>query len=194
MNNQIIKQGDAEAQYRLGFCYGPLEGACWSSIEVKTEAMLSLIAAFKDWREWDQAHVKWTVEQIVILTVKRIIAEMDYLPETTRNLCRNVFNTATALEAAQATVDMGGIEECARMKVGETAMIREAKWATYEAAKNARWAAADAGWGAIRAEAATSGAAQAAAAAAQAAVAEKAHPDNILRVACQLWIEAASRG
>ena len=111
--------------------YEPISDACWSSVEVRTEAMLPLIVAFKDWREWDQSHVKWTVEQIAIQTVKRIIAEMDYLPEKTRNQCRNVFNTTTALEAAQTAWDIGVIEDCARMKLGEAGAIWEAKWATY---------------------------------------------------------------
>jgi hypothetical protein len=154
--------------------------------------MLPLIAAFKDWREWDQSHIKGTVEHIAIQTVKLIIAEMDYLPGNTRNLCRNAFNTKTALETAQAAWDMDVIEDCARMKIGEAAAIREVKWATYEATREASWAAAEAGWGAKRVGEATSSAARAAACAAKAAMAEKANPDNVLRVACQLWIEAAS--
>jgi hypothetical protein len=172
--------------------YDPINDACWSSVEVRTEAMLPLIVAFKGWREWDQSHIKWTVEQIAIQTVKRIIAEMDFLPETARIQYRNVFNTTTALEAAQAAWDINVIEDCARMKLGEAGAIREAKWATYEAAQDASWAAAEAGWGAKRAEAVTWSAAKAAANAARAAMAQKANPDNILRAACQLWIEAAS--
>ena len=154
--------------------------------------MLPLIVVFKDWREWDQSRVKWTVEQIAILTVKRIIAEMDWLPEKTRNQCRNVFNTTTALEAAQAGWDRGVIEDCARMKLGEPSAIRVAKSAAYDAAGEASWSAAEAAWGAQRVGEATSSAAKAAANAARAAMAEKASPDNILRAACQLWIEAAS--
>ncbi len=173
-----------------------LDQAAWGKIR---EAKIATVAMFLEaekqathWQEWDQSHVKRTVEQIAILTIKRIIAEMDCLPEETRNQCRNVFNTETALEAAQAAYDLNVIEDCARMKPGEAGAMREAKWATYEAAKNASWAAAEAGWGAKRAEAATSSAATAAANAARAAMAEKANPDNILRAACQLWIEAAS--
>ena len=173
--------------------YSPLNDACWSSAEAKSEAMLPLIAAFKDWREWDQSHVKRTVEQIAIQTVKQIIAEMDYLPEPTRNQCRKVFNTTTALEAAQVAWDMGVIEDCARMTQGEAGAIREAKWATFEATKQASWAAAEAGWGAKRVEAATWSAAKVAAHAANAAMAEKANPDDVLRAACQLWVKAASQ-
>ena len=172
--------------------YSPLNDACWSSVKVKTEAMLPLIVAFSGWQEWNQSHVKWTVEQIAILTVKRIIAEMDYLPEKIRIQCRNVFNKTTALAAAQAAWDIGAIEDCARMKLGEAGAIREAKWATYEAAKEASWAAAEAGWGAKRAKAATWLAARATANAAQAAMAEKANPDNVLRAACQLWVEVSA--
>jgi hypothetical protein len=172
--------------------YEPISGACWSSVEVKTEAIIPLIAAFKNWREWDQSHVKWTVEQIAILTVKRIIAEMDWLPEKTRNECRNVFNTTTALEAAQAAWDRSAIEDCARMKLGEAGAIREAKWAACDATQEASWSAAEAAWGAKRVEEATSSAAKAAASAARAAMSEKANSDNVLRAACQLWIESAS--
>jgi membrane protein involved in colicin uptake len=172
--------------------YEPINNACWSSEEVKTETMLPLVAAFKDWRRWDQQRIKQTVEQIAILTVKRIIAEIDYLPEKTRNQCRNVFDTTTALEAAQAASDRGVIENCARMKRGEAGAIREAKWAAYDATWEASWSAAEAAWGVKRVEEATSSAAKAAANAARVAMAEKASPDNILRAACQLWIEAAS--
>jgi hypothetical protein len=154
--------------------------------------MLPLVAAFKDWRQWNQSHVKRTVEQIAIQTVKLIIAEMDYLPEEARNECRKVFNTTTALEAAQAACDIGVIEDCGRSKLGEAGAIREAKWATYEATKIASWAASEAGWGAKRVEAATWSAARAAAYAAKAAMAEKANPDHVLSTACQLWIKAAS--
>lgn len=188
----LARPAQPEISANKQMIYSPLSDACWSSTEVRTEAMLPLIAAFKDWREWDQSRVKWMVEQIAILTVKRIIAEMDYLPEKTRKKCRDVFNTKTALEAAQAACDLGVIEDCARMKPGEAGAIREAKWATYEATDSASWAAAEAGWGAKRAEVATSSAATAAANAARAAMAEKANPDNVLRAACQLWIEAAS--
>src|ERR1035441_2211880 len=130
--------------------YSPLNDACWSSAEVKAQAMLPLIAAFKDWRQWNQSHLKRTVEQIVIHTVKLVIAEMDYLPEQTRSKCRKVFNTTTALEAAQAAWAIGVIEDCARSKLGEAGAIREAKWATYEATKIASWAASEAGWGGKR--------------------------------------------
>jgi hypothetical protein len=181
-----------EAQYHLCMNYSPLNDACWSSAEVKTETMLPLITAFKHWREWEQSHVKRTVEQIAIKTVKLIIAELDYLPEQARNQCRKVYNTATALEAAQAAWDIEAIDNIAQMKFGESGAIREAKWPTLDATKEASWAAAEAGWGAKRAEAATSSAARAAAYAAKAAMAEKTTPDNVLRAACQLWIEAAS--
>jgi len=171
--------------------FSPLNDACWSSIEVKTEAMLPLIAAYKDWREWDQSHVKETVEQIAIQTVRLILAELDYLPERTRTQCRNVFNTLTALEAAQAACDIGLIEDCARVKLGEADAIREAKWATYQATKEASWATAEAGWGAKGVERVTCLAASAAANAAKAATAEKTNPDKVLRAAVQLWIKAA---
>ena len=170
--------------------YEPINNACWSSVEVRTETMLPLVAAFKNWREWDQQRIKQAVEQIAILTIKRIIAEIDYLPEKTRNLCRNVFDTTTALKAAQAAADIGVIEECARMKLGEAGAIREGKWAAYDAAWEASWSAAESAWGVKRVEEATSSAAKAAASAARVALAEKASPDNILRAACQLWIEA----
>jgi hypothetical protein len=171
--------------------YEPINDACWSSVEVRNEAMSPLVAVLKDWQDWDQSHIKRTVEQIAIQTVKQIIAEMNYLPEKTRNQCRNVFNTTTALEAAQAAWNIEVIEDCARMKLGEASAIREAKWATYEAARDASWAAAEAGGGAKKAIEATSSAATAAASAARAAMAEKTSPDNILRIVCQLWIEAA---
>lgn len=158
---------------------------------MKAHAMLPLVAAFKDWRQWNQSHVKRTVEQIAIQTVKLVIAEMDYLPEETRNQCRKVFNTTTALEAAQAAWDIGVIEDCARSKLGEASAIREAKWATYEATKIASWAAAEAGAGA-KGVGATWSAATAAAYAAKAAMAERANPDLVLATACQLWIEAAT--
>lgn len=171
--------------------YSPLNDACWSRIDAKAHAILPLIAAFKDWRQWNQSHVKRTVEQIVIHTVKLVIAEMDYLPEQTRSQCRKVFNTTTALEAAQAAWDIGVIEDCARSKLGEACAIREAKWATYEATKVASWAAAEAGAGA-KGVGATWSAATAAAYAAKAAMAQKANADIVLCAACQLWIEAAT--
>jgi hypothetical protein len=156
--------------------YSPLYDACWSNTEVRAEAMPPLATAFKDRQEWDQSHVTWTVEQIAIQTVRRIIAKMEYLPERTRMQCRNAFNTTTALGAAQAACDLGAIEDCARMKMGEPGAIREANWATYNAAKQASWAAAEAGWGPKRAGEVTRTAARAAACAARAAMADKANP------------------
>jgi hypothetical protein len=144
--------------------------------------MLPLIAALKDWKEWDQSHVIWTVEQIAIQTVKQIIAEMECLPENTRSQCRTVINTKTALEAAHAASDSASA--VAEKKLSGLHAMR--------AASEASWAAAEAAWGTKRVGETTFSAAKAAAHAAQAAVAEKTSPDNILRAACQLWIKAAS--
>jgi hypothetical protein len=168
--------------------FSPLNDACWSSQESRTEALLPLVAAFKDWREWGQSHVKWTVEQITILTIKRIIAEMGCLPERARNQCRHVFNTTTALEAALAAQD-SSLWELAPGIEGN----REAKNAAYMATRRASEAAVFAGAGAKYFGNVTSDAADAAAYAAKAAMAEKANPDSVLRAACQLWIEAANR-
>ncbi len=101
-----------------------------------------------------------------------------FLPEKIQNQCRNAADLRAALEAAQ---EAGGITPIAESGHYSVAGLR--------AVERASWSAAEAAWGAKRA---TQQAAREAAWAAEAAAQDKANPDDVLRAACQLWIQAAS--
>jgi hypothetical protein len=158
----------------------PLEDATWSSSQARENAMLPFRAIYNDLSTWPQRRLKCAVETIAILTVSRIFAEIKPLPEEIRDKCRKVTDTMAALEAAQevSTVSLSG-------------GIGQGKWELREAASQASFAAAEAGWGAIRAAWTLLELARTAAKAAVAAKILGASSDDVLRKACQIWIEAA---
>jgi hypothetical protein len=158
----------------------PLEDAKWSCNRAREEAMLPFRSIYNDLSTWPQQRLKGAVETIAILTIRRIFAEMKPLPEKIRNQCRNVSDVTAALEAAQ--------EASAVSLSGE---IGQGKWELREAASQASSAAAEAGWGAIRAAWTLLELASTAAKAAVAAKILGASSDDVLRKACQIWIEAA---
>jgi hypothetical protein len=157
-----------------------LEDAKWSSNRVREDAMLPLRFVYSDLSKWPQHRLKRAVETIAILTISRIFAEMKPLPEKIRNQCRNATDVTAALAAAQ---------EVWTVSLNEG--IGQGKWELREAASQASFAAAEAGWGPIKAAWALLELASTAAKVAVAAQILGGSSDDVLHEACQIWIEAA---
>lgn len=75
----------------------PLNDGPWSSDEARTKHMIPLMEAFWDWGDWPEARRIAVVTEIVIETVRTIIAELPGLPDGVRAACRS----ASTLEEAE---------------------------------------------------------------------------------------------
>jgi hypothetical protein len=159
-----------------------LEDANWSSNQRKEAGLLPLRRAYKGVKEWSSQELKRAVETITVLMVSRIFGEMVPLPEGIRKQCRSVASTIQALEAAQEA-STGKLDD---VTSGVAAME------ICRAALELSGAAADAGWGAIRAAWTFGELANAGAMVARAAKSWGGDPDEILCSVCQIWVEAAS--
>ena len=62
----------------------PLNDARWSSSEVRTQALLPLIAALSDWAQWSSTRQQQWAKIVSINTVKRVISELPYFPDNIR--------------------------------------------------------------------------------------------------------------
>jgi hypothetical protein len=167
--------------------YGAIMDACWTSNTARQEAILPLIAAYRDCAAWPQDRLKKTVQTIAMLTVNRIIAEINY-PEELRNECRNATDLTAALKAAQEVASVPFLSESQRAFAGNY----RAYLAAQNAADRAGWSAAEAAWGTKRATQVAHEAASAAAHAADASALSNRNPDDVLRTACQLWLDASA--
>jgi hypothetical protein len=155
---------------------------------LRTQHMLRVLTALYDYPDWSADRRRQWCERIVIETVRRIIAELPHLPDTTREQCRGVTTLDAARWAAESVARIGR----AAARVAGWAAAEAARWAAAaEAAETAareakkhpvRWAAEAARWAAEAAERWT------AAEAARAAV------DRVLVTACDIWVEAAHGG
>jgi hypothetical protein len=139
---------------------------------LRTQHMLRVLTALYDYPNWSADRKRQWCERIVIETMRRIIAELPLLPDTTREQCRGVTILGAARWAEEAA--MRAAEAAAAAEAAETA-AREAK------KHPVRWAAAAARWAAAAAERWT--VAEGAAAA-----------DRVLVTACDIWVEAAHGG
>ena len=161
----------------------PLADAPWSSDQARTEAMVPVLVAYWDWAAWTPARQQAVMAQVVIETVRQLIAQLPELPEAVRDQCRAARTLPQAVRAAaavRAAVRAVGAARAAAPAVGAArAAFRAAAWAFRAAA------------GAVGA-AAAEGAAEAAAWAA--AWAAEAQADAVLIRACQIWIAATTAG
>jgi hypothetical protein len=163
----------------------PLEDAAWSSEALREDVMLLLRIAYHDFDTWHPKRLESAVETVSILTVRRILAEIEWLPEEFREECRDAVTQHQAFEAAnKAASAWFSVRK-------ESALPTESGWDLEDALKQIAWAAAGAGWGAMRAAGTLKEFASAAAKLADAASGSGADPDDVLRKACQIWILAA---
>ena len=166
----------------------PLNDARWSSDQARTEALLPVLLALWDWHAWDSARrVRWA-RRVAILTVQRIVSELPTLPDDIRDRCRRAATMKEARIAAadaDANADAYAATNAAAYAADAYAATNAGVYAAYAAAYAANAGAyADA-------YAATNAGVYAAYAAAYAAYAAAAAADHVLRLACEIWIEAA---
>jgi hypothetical protein len=177
----------------------PLNDGPWSSDEQRTKHLLPVMVAFWDWDDWPTARQRAVITQINLDTVRQIVANLPDLPHTVRDQCRNatlqtmknaaetVAEAAWAAWAAAATATAEAAAAVKAVKAATAAWAAAAAAAEAAAAKAAAWAAAEAAT--AEAEAAW------AAAEAATAEAEAATPngDQVLILACRIWLEAARK-
>ena len=105
----------------------------------RTDALLLVMAAFWNWRNWSPKKKVECVRRIVVGTVNRVIAELPYLPTSVSVLCRNADSLAAADTATRAAADAAagaaaraayaaaraaaaaGAADAAQTKIGQTA-------------------------------------------------------------------------
>ena len=162
----------------------PLEDAAWSSDAVRENEMLPLRIAYSDLSTWHRKQLKFAVEAIAIFSVREILASIERLPKEVRDQCRSVNTTKQALEAANKAVS-------AAYECWHEAHPGESWHRIVKVADQMGYAAMEAAWGAMRAASALEESASAVAKAADAASTWGANPDEVLRQACAIWIEAA---
>ena len=147
-----------------------LNDAPWSSAETRTAALLPVMAALWDWRDWSNARQKAWAQKVAVLTVQCIIAELPGLPDAIRIQCREAVTLSEVETAAEV-----------------------AARAAEAAAGAARAAGAAGAAGAAKAAGAAEAAAGAARAAGAAEAAEAAAGVNLpIQTACHIWIQAAT--
>ena len=170
----------------------PLADAPWSSDQARTEAMVPVLVAYWDWAAWTPARQQAVMAQVVIETVRQLIAQLPELPAAVRIQCQ----TATTLPQARGAAQAAEAAAAALRAVAAVAAVKAERAAR---ASRAAAEAAMAAWAAARAEAAMASraaaeaASRAARAAAEAAWASGAAADQVLRRACTLWIAATTR-
>jgi hypothetical protein len=171
--------------------YTAITDACWTRSNAREEAMRPIIAAYSDWDIWGEERRKKTVKAIAILTVNRIIGEMEILPVQVRKQCRDANDLTAALAAAQ---DVGSLSLLEGNWRADDAEDYQLKRAAQSAADRAALSSAEAAWGSKRATEAAHEAACAAAHVAEVALISKSNPDDVLRSACKLWMDATTTG
>lgn len=82
--------------------YRPLNDARWSSDAARTAGLLPVMVALWDWPEWSEARQTQWWDEVVVETVKQIIAGLPGLSEELRDRCRAVTDRKGAREAAWA--------------------------------------------------------------------------------------------
>ena len=168
------------------FDYRNLNDGCWSTDAVRTVHLLPLMAAMDGSLDWPADRQQAFIEEIIRETVRRIIPGLPDLPEDVRAACREVKTLAECRNAGL---------------LAASALPAMMDWPAAE------WAASDVVWAAARAaERQPAGAARGVASASRNAAAalliapeiaaetppEAADGDAVLKIACDIWIKAAS--
>ena len=105
----------------------PLNDGPWSSDQVRTAAVLPVLAALWDWPTWTSARRQAWTRDVVLHTVTEIVSRLPGLDAAVAQACRE----ATDLKAAEKAAAAAAAEAAA-----------EAEWAAARAARAAVWAAA----------------------------------------------------
>jgi hypothetical protein len=178
----------------------PINDGLWSSDAARTDALLPVMVALWGWSTWTlERRIAWA-QRIALETVRQIVAELPGLSDAIRTQCRD----AKDLTAAEGAAERAGAWAAAAAAMTEAAAEAAAGLAVSAAAAAARAgapaAAAARVWAPATAWAATAAARAGAAAEAEAAVGAAAEAeaavgaeaaDSVLRIACQIWIQAA---
>lgn len=80
----------------------PLNDAPWSSDALRTQHLVPVLAAFWHWEEWPETRRNAVMEQIALLTVQHLIANLPSISASIRMQCRAATTRAEAEAAAWA--------------------------------------------------------------------------------------------
>ena len=160
----------------------------------RTKCLLPVIAALWDWNAWDKTRRQRFVERLTVLTIQKIIGQLPTVGENAKAKCLKATNLFEASLAAQAAQPAALLASATYSAVGWAV---EAAWASHTGAVDASVAAEmvvqagakAAAWAAANAAEAAAKASEVAASAV--AVTKDAARALVLRVACNIWIEAA---
>ena len=86
----------------------PLNDGPWSSNEVRTAALLPVMAALWQWSTWtSKQRQQWTTS-VVLDTVREIVSQLPGLPLTLRKDCQAITTLSGAAQAAVAAAESAG--------------------------------------------------------------------------------------
>jgi len=173
----------------------PINDSPWSSNEMRTRALVPLIASYWDWSEWTPEGRKTVMRRVVHEMIQHVIADLPGLTEEIRAQCHHAKTlkddgtaTSAAVQALMTTKPAGWGSSTEGLAPGTgTATEEEARLCAAE------WTARKTEW-AVHATSGEEAAFWIAKAAHSAAITQTSQSttDHLLTHMCQIWIRAVT--
>jgi len=163
----------------------PINDSPWSSNDMRTRALVPLLASYWDWSEWTPEGRKTVIRRVVHEMIQHVIADLPGVTEEVRAQCRHTKTLKDDGAAASASVQALMTTKPAGW--GSSATEEEARLCAAE------WAARKTEW-AVHAASGEEAAFWIAKAAHSAAITQTSQnaTDHLLTRICQIWIRAAT--